>query len=181
MPSVIPSGTGVILYGPPGAGKDTVTAALHTMSARFELFRRLKVGPGRVAGYRMGKPEDLDELAGRGHIIYANQRYGATYVIDRPELERMVSRGAVPIIHAGQLEAIGAVTMSDVVAQWLIVELWCQRDIAASRIAARGTGDTAERLRAWDQTSRLATADLQIDTGYTSPKNAAQQIRDAVG
>jgi hypothetical protein len=41
---------GVILYGPPGAGKDTVTAALTSPDARFQLFRRIKAGAGRTMG-----------------------------------------------------------------------------------------------------------------------------------
>jgi len=36
---------GVLLYGPPAAGKDTVSAALIAVDARYVLFERLKVGP----------------------------------------------------------------------------------------------------------------------------------------
>lgn len=39
---------GVILYGPPGAGKDTVTAELVQQDPSYALFERLKAGPGRT-------------------------------------------------------------------------------------------------------------------------------------
>jgi ATP-dependent 26S proteasome regulatory subunit len=39
------SPSGVILYGPPGAGKDTITAELSRLRPEFTLFQRLKAGP----------------------------------------------------------------------------------------------------------------------------------------
>ena len=75
---------GVILYGPPASGKDTVTAALTELNPRYAQFARLKVGAGKSAGYRMGTAEQLRELEAAGDVVYANTRYGNTYVIDRP-------------------------------------------------------------------------------------------------
>jgi hypothetical protein len=43
----------VILYGPPAAGKGTVTKALTRLDNSYWLYQSLKVGPGRTAGYRM--------------------------------------------------------------------------------------------------------------------------------
>lgn len=40
----------LLLYGPPAAGKDTVTAALPEIDARYVAFRRLKIGNGESAG-----------------------------------------------------------------------------------------------------------------------------------
>lgn len=170
---------GVILYGPPAAGKDTVTCALHELDPSYVLFRRLKAGPGRTGGYRITTPEHIKELRDRGDIVWENHRYHATYVIDRPSLvERLHDH--VPILHLGQLEAIDAVIRATPAARWLAVYLWCPRDIAAVRIAARRTRDDTDRLHAWDQTTPLPDAHLTINTATTPPAEAAQLVHHAV-
>lgn len=167
---------GIVLYGPPASGKDTVTAALTALEPRARLFRRLKVGGGRTAGYRMGNPQDLVRLESSGAVLYANQRYGATYIVDRPELERMRAAGMIPVVHLGQPEGVAALLDAEPSANWLIVELWCPRETAADRIAARSTGDTEARLLAWDETAHLVDPDLRIDTNNTAAEDAASQI-----
>lgn len=170
----------VILYGAPATGKDTVTAALVQLDSRFQLFERMKAGPGRTTGYRMTTSDTLDALCRAGEIIWLNERYNARYAIDRPELRALIKAGKVPIVHAGQPEVISAVTdsMSDV--RWTVVELRCSRETAYKRIIARETGDTPARLAAWDSTPELASVSTLIDTGSTTPSEAAQIIRSAV-
>src|SRR2546427_5470191 len=68
----VPVRQGVLLYGPPTAGKDTITAALTELDARYVPFIRLKIGSGRTKGYRMGTPEQLAELEAHGDVIYRN-------------------------------------------------------------------------------------------------------------
>jgi predicted PilT family ATPase len=41
---LFPMRSGILLYGPPAAGKDTITTALAALDARYAPFRRLKVG-----------------------------------------------------------------------------------------------------------------------------------------
>jgi guanylate kinase len=166
---------GVILYGPPAAGKDTVTRELHTLDVRYELFPRLKVGGGRTVGYRMATEALLDSLRARREIVWENYRYDAVYLVDRPELVRRLN-GEIPVLHLGQLEAIDAVVRATPDARWLIVYLWCSRDVAAHRIVARGTGDVDARLRAWDETKPVSSAHLTVNTGATSAQAAALEI-----
>ncbi|MQY19344.1 kinase [Nocardia macrotermitis] len=172
----------VILYGPPTSGKDTVTAALSTADSAYVLFRRLKVGAGRTATYRMTTAEHVAELAAAGDIIWKNERYNAVYIVDRPELVNIVAAQRVPILHLGQPEAISAVCAAMPEINWTVVELWCPRDVAERRIRDRDTGDVAERLTAWDSTVRLPAdlAELSIDTAVHSPTEAAEQIRKVV-
>lgn len=59
----------VVLYGPPTAGKDTVTAALCSADPRFQLVTKLKHGTGRSAGYRFVTAEELDDLRRRDRIV----------------------------------------------------------------------------------------------------------------
>jgi guanylate kinase len=174
---------GILLYGPPAAGKDTITAELCRREARYVPFRRLKVGGGRTDGYRLTTPEDLVKLRARGELIYTNSRYGATYAVDRAEIAAINGRNQIPILHLGQVAGIDAVQAGYSVA-WLIVGLWCERDEAARRLAGRGDQRTDERLAAWDATlvdlrsADPALFDLMLNTGRFSPQHAAEVIAE---
>ncbi|MEU4713159.1 kinase [Micromonospora purpureochromogenes] len=170
---------GVILYGPPASGKDTVTSALHQLDDRYQQFRRLKVGQGRIAGYRMSSVAELAALRASGSVVWENRRYGSVYVIDAPGLRQQLHE-QIPVVHVGQVNAVDAVREAFPDARWTVVALTCPRNVAERRIVERQTGDAAERLRAWDQTERLPTAGLTIDTSEASPGMAAELIDQAV-
>ncbi|MBF6209274.1 kinase [Streptomyces gardneri] len=171
------SGNGVILFGGPASGKDTVTEQLGAINDRVELYQRIKVGPGRTTGYRMSTAAQLDELRQAGEIIWENDRYDSTYAVDRPELDRMIRCGLVPVIHLGQAAAVDAIRTAMSI-RWTVVELWCPLDVARQRIEARQTGDTAARLEAWTQTCHLTDPDLFLDTSRVSAAAAAQHIQE---
>lgn len=170
---------GVILYGPPAAGKDTITTALHKLNPAYIQFRRLKAGPGRTTGYRMTTPEHISELRQRGEVIWENKRYNSVYVVDRSTLVHLLTH-AIPVLHLGQVEAVTAVTEAIPSASWLTVYLWCPRDVAEQRIIARNTGDVLARLQAWDETPPLPDTDLAINTAEASPDAAAQTIHQRI-
>jgi guanylate kinase len=166
---------GIILYGPPASGKDTITLALTAADPRCEVFRRLKSGSGKTSTYRMVTEQYLEELRVRGALAWENDRYGATYAIDTPGLHEHLHRG-VPVIHLGQVEAVAAVKAAAPEATWLVVELWCPRDVADARLRAREPSGAAERLRVWESTPRLPSRDVEIDTGRVEPTEAASLI-----
>ncbi|MDR7313611.1 guanylate kinase [Nocardioides luteus] len=166
---------GVILYGPPAAGKDTIDAALRQVSPEYIHFERLKVGPGRTAGYRLVDAGAVQTLRERGGIVWENRRYGATYVVDEPGLLDALTRG-VPIIHLGQPAAVDALLAIEAPVSWTVVALTCPEPIALERLRARGSHDLDERLDAWRETSNLPTADVRIDTSETAPDEAARRI-----
>ncbi|MGE6955015.1 hypothetical protein [Staphylococcus capitis] len=168
---------GVILYGPPAAGKDTVTAALATLDAKYRPFPRLKLGGGRTFGYRIASDAQIAELRNRDQIIWENSRYDAAYFVDRAFLWSELNSG-VPVLHLGQSAAIKAVRGAFNEVVWLCVYLWCPREVAASRIVARGTGDTEARLAAWDATEAIE-ADVTLNTAVTAPDEAARLIDGA--
>jgi guanylate kinase len=172
---------GVIIYGPPAAGKDTVTAALGELDRRYCLFQRLKVGGGRRSGYRMATDVHLDQLRASGEVLWENSRYGATYAVDRREVLRMVSASEIPVVHLGQLPAIEALVKATPAIDWRTIYLWCPRAEAAERITARETGDTEERLRVWDATEPFINADLAINTAVVDPVRAATCITVMAG
>lgn len=174
------SGRGVLLYGPPAAGKDTVTAALTRLDPRYRLAQRLKAGPGRTTGYRMTSIETIDALTAAGHVLWRNSRYGATYATDRPHLDALLHAGLIPILHLGQPAAVDAIRAATPDIDWTVVELWCPRPVAATRIAARCTGDTDTRLAAYDTTARLPHPSLRIITSNHTPDHAAALIDRAV-
>ncbi|MFF8910953.1 phosphotransferase-like protein [Streptomyces olivaceoviridis] len=171
---------GVILYGPPASGKDTVTTALSELDSKYVQFARLKVGTGKSAGYRMDTAEHLEELEAAGNVIYANARYGNTYAIDRPGVEAAFAAG-VPVLHLGQVDGIRAL-VDGYRADWSVVLLWCPREVTEKRSTERGDSNTAARLAAWDATREDLDAhpdmvwDLTVDTTASAPQDAARLI-----
>lgn len=169
---------GVILYGPPAAGKDTVTRELVKLRSDYAPFRRIKVGRGRTDGYRMATAVDVERLRANGDILWENERYGSTYVVDYPALSNDLSR-SIPVLHLGQPDGIDAVLGAFPSGSWIVVYIRSSRSIAAERIEARQTGDTAERLAVWDATPPIC-ADVDINTDALSAKEAALRIDEAV-
>ncbi|MGW0826312.1 guanylate kinase [Streptomyces sp. NPDC002845] len=176
---------GILLYGPPAAGKDTITAALTELDARYVPFTRLKIGTGKTRGYRMCAPERLAALEARGDVIYRNDRYGNIYVVDRPGLDRAMEGGRAPVVHLGQMVGMEQVTTL-FPAHWVRVLLWCSKETTARRSPQRGDTDTAARLAAWDATQADLAAhpraqwELRVNTDTTAPRQAAQRIDDIV-
>ncbi|MBW8792747.1 MAG: guanylate kinase [Streptomyces sp.] len=175
---------GILLYGPPTAGKDTITAALTELDERCVPFNRFKVGSGKTRGYRMGTPEQLLALEARGDVIYRNDRYGNIYVVDRPGLQQAMEGGRIPVVHLGQM--VGMEHVAALCPAWLRVLLWCSRETAARRSSERGDTDTAARLAVWaatqaDLASRpRAQWELRVDTDVTAPREAAEMIDEMV-
>ncbi|MFE4626024.1 phosphotransferase-like protein [Streptomyces mirabilis] len=171
---------GVILYGPPAAGKDTVTEALGELNSRYMQFARLKIGSGKTAGYRMATAEQLRQLEAAGDVVYANTRYSSTYVIDRPGLDGAFATG-VPVVHLGQIDGVRAL-VDGYPAAWTVVLLWCPRAVTADRSESRGDGDTAARLEVWEATREDLEAhpgmvwDLTVETVTTQPDQSAWLI-----
>ncbi|WP_438297714.1 AAA family ATPase [Streptomyces sp. HUAS TT7] len=174
--------TAVILYGPPAAGKDTVTQALMEQDPRYALFQRLKVGSGKTSGYRMGSAEQLAALQAAGDVIYANARYGNTYVVDRPGLDEMVAADLIPVLHLGQIEGVRAV-IEAYSARWTTVLLWCTQEETKARSVGRGDSDTEARITAWQATQDDVNAhpdqvwDMTVQTGAYSPTVIADRVR----
>lgn len=140
---------GLVLYGPPASGKDTVTKALSELDNQFTLFERLRVSTTPKPGYRNVTEADADALVAQGQIVYENSRYGNRYLVDRAELTRLASSGKIPVLHIGQIDGIRAL---QTIGAWLAVELTCRRETAAKRAESRGDSDVPARLAAWDQT-----------------------------
>ncbi|REE62398.1 guanylate kinase [Streptomyces sp. 3212.3] len=175
--------SGVILYGPPGSGKDTITAELSVFQPDFRLFLRLKAGRGRITGYRLTTAEHIEELAQAGDVLYRNSRYGAEYAIDRSEVSSLVDSGHIPVLHVGQLAGVRAVAAYPI--NWVQVLLWCPEDVTRQRCQDRGDRDLEARLKVWHETRQDLldhTAEpwsLVIRTNLVSVAQAAQAIDEA--
>jgi guanylate kinase len=168
---------GVILYGPPAAGKDSTDRALRERSADYVHFARIKVGSGNDDAYRMVTKGVLNELRLRRDVIWENRRYGAIYAVDRPGLVEALD-GGIPVIHLGQPEGVDAVVTAFPEVGWTVVELWCPADVAELRLGERGDSDLVQRMRmeVWHETPRLDSADLRVDTALVFPEFVASMI-----
>lgn len=180
------SDQGVILYGPPTSGKDTITGELADQDARFVLLPKLKAGTGRSAGYRTTAADELDVLRTAGRLAVETRRYGNVYAVDRHDIDAMTRAGRVPVVHMGNIADLQRLR-SAVPLEWTCVLLWVPREVCAKRSQGRGDVDRPKRLRAWDETQADLTAhadaaifDLVIHTDDTEPAKAARLIIDAV-
>ncbi|GGU26643.1 phosphotransferase-like protein [Nocardioides albus] len=168
---------GVILYGPPAAGKDSTDHALRERSVDYVHFARIKVGSGNEDAYRMVTKGALNELRLRRDVIWENRRYGAIYAVDRPGLAEALDSG-IPVIHLGQPEAVEAVVTAFPEVRWTVVELWCPVDDAERRLKKRGDSALVQRMRmeAWHETPKLDAADVRVDTSLVFPEFVASMI-----
>ncbi|MBG0826806.1 guanylate kinase [Planomonospora sp. ID67723] len=132
---------GIVLYGPPASGKDTLTTALAHADSRFVRLPKLKVGTGRPDGYEFVSAEHLATLRDAGRLLAETHRYGNVYAVDRQAIEDHHAAGHVPIVHMGNIpdlrKLIGREPDS-----WLRVLLWVPREVTAQRSADRGDADT---------------------------------------
>jgi len=123
--------------------------------------------------------EHLIILRDAGSLIWINERYGATYAVDRESLDRDLSE-SIPVLHLGQPEGIKAIIDSYAPGTWRVVELWADLLATEVRLRQRGTSDIAERLEVWSQTPPLVNASLRIDTTQHSPHTVAARIQASV-
>lgn len=177
---------GVILYGPPASGKDTVTAELSHQDDRFVLLAKLKAGTGRSTGYRSVSRDDLTALRSTGRLVVETERYGNRYAIDRHDIDTLTDAGRIPVAHMGNIADLQRLR-SAVPLEWTAVLLWIPREVCAERSCRRGDADTPQRLQAWDETAVDLQAagdavpfDLTIRTDQAEPADVARQIISAV-
>ncbi|WP_067485486.1 hypothetical protein [Actinomadura hibisca] len=180
---------GVILYGPPTSGKDTVTVALSALDSRFTLLTKLKVGSGRSTGYRYVAPEELQALCNAGRLAVETERYGNRYAVDRQDIADLVEAGRVPVVHMGSFADMRSLAEA-IPLEWRKVVLWVPRQVCTERSQQRGDIDTPARLRAWDEaddeqrrergSGTVLPADLVIRTDLIEVTEAARDIIEAV-
>lgn len=119
------------------------------LDPRFVLLRKLKAGDHRGAEYQFVSAEQLAQLRASGRLLVETLRYGNTCAIDRSQVSSLIEAGQVPIVRMGNIPDIRRLVED---APWLTVLLWVSREVCERRSRKRGDVDTAQRLRAWDET-----------------------------
>ncbi|MFH8514611.1 guanylate kinase [Streptomyces gelaticus] len=177
----------VVLYGPPTAGKDTVTAVLCSADPRFQLVSKLKHGTGRSDGYRFVTADELEDLRHQGRIVVETPRYGNIYAVDHLSLTEPQEQGLVPVTHIGNVTDMRTLLNRTPATSWLRVLLWVPRNVCKERSGERGDIDTPKRLDAWDETAQDVLGsdvrdlfDVVVRTDRTDPVTAAKQIAYAL-
>ncbi|WP_242888054.1 guanylate kinase [Actinomadura litoris] len=177
---------GVILYGPPTSGKDTITAELSRLDDRYALLPKLKTGTGRSTGYRLVSEAEREALHTAGRLVVETHRYGNVYAIDRQDIAALVDADRVPVVHMGNVADLRRLRAA-VPLDWTSVLLWVPREVCAKRSEHRGDPDTPNRVQAWDETRAdlRVTADTPvfntiIRTDHTSATDTAHRIIEAV-
>lgn len=171
---------GLVLIGPPAAGKDTITDIVEQRS-NLRLLKKAKAGSGRSAGYRLVSMEEFDECVARGEMVSTVERYGNRYGVMRADVAAIQQAGDIPVIHTASVEE--ALTLAaDGMALCLI---WCSRSESADRLRHRDQSTVDERLAVWDQLQDdldviAKHLDLVIDTTDQSASAVASTIITAV-
>ncbi|MEV6531685.1 guanylate kinase [Streptomyces sp. NPDC051639] len=174
----------MILYGPPGVGKDTITSELSRLRPEFALFERLKAGPGRTTGYRLTTADHIEALSRAGGLLYRNARYEAEYAIDWQGIAALVDANRIPVLHMGQV--LGASAVAAFPLHWIRVLLWCPLDVTESRSIGRGDRDAEARVKVWHETREDLLAHetepwtLALRTDQLSPTESANAIIGAL-
>ncbi|GGP18423.1 guanylate kinase [Nonomuraea glycinis] len=173
--------TGIVLYGPPASGKSTVTAALTALDSRLVLLRKLKAGTWHGSEYEFVGFERLAELRAAGRLLVETYRYGNAYAVDRHQVQQITGAGMLPVVHMGNIPDVRRLVEAG---PWLPVMLWVSRETCERRSRRRGDSDTAQRLRAWDET----LADLHVHGDglfalrlYTDQVSAGEVARQIAG
>ena len=57
----------------------------------------------------MTTADELERLRAQRELVWENRPYGAVYAVDRGRVAEMLGAGLVPVLHAGQAEAVEAI------------------------------------------------------------------------
>ena len=161
---------GLVLYGGPAVGKSStsqlIVEAFPNSFYRYQL--RREGGDPPIGGtYRT-----TTNVQAESEIYHRYSKCGSTYIIDRAGFQD----AGMPIIEAGEPDSVEALRRLSV--QWVVIQLWCMRQIAAQRLQLRDPDQLDRRLEVWDSTSPIVS-DLVIDT--SDAVNASREALEVAG
>lgn len=170
--------SGVVLFGPPAVGKDTITSQITRLDSRFAHFRKIKVGGGRTSGYRILSSGEIADLMTSKQILSRVERYGNQYFVDLPELARIRRVGRIPVVHTTDIRELESLTADG---SWHAWCLWAPLRTVRSRLSSRRDSDRERRLDLFSATLRALGRsrpqfDRVVDTSAATPEQIAKAL-----
>lgn len=175
---------GLILYGAPASGKHTIAKFLETSGLGYENYPKLKLGHGKVAGYRMITAEQMRQVNQHRLLVQYNERYGNWYAVEKYLIYKMLGQGKVPIFHMGVSAGISEI-INFAPGQWLKVWLRCSPMEARQRLTTRGEIDVEDRMTVWEIIEKegrqcpIGFFNLEIRTDEVDPAEAGIMVDEA--
>lgn len=181
----------MLLNGPPGSGKDSLTDWLVRHDGAFAFARKVRDSAEGSAHHDIVTPERFDRMIVAGELVQWHARYGRRYGLPYAAVQAPLARGQAPIVHTGRLENLR--TLRDRLGPCLTVHLACSQVVLLDRLRRRHAGDAAEiaaRSRAMqEELDEVAAAgfafDIVLDNDGDDPAEAgarlAARLRAALG
>lgn len=176
---------GILLAGPPGSGKRTVTFALASLRLSYAPFPALTVARQPSIHAAPTTQRYLEELRAWAQIFHEYTAEGATYAYDRERLSKLRTQGRIPVACVDDVDALPAFEREDV--DWLRILLWCPREEAERRLTRARYATEEQRasgrssMRRWDRSSKgLLRAGLQFTLTLRSDHMGAVQLAQIV-
>lgn len=152
-----PDWAGIVLAGPPGAGKRTTVFALETLSRRYVRFPALTTARHSPLDVTPASAAHIAELRAWAQVFHEVTRDGAAHVHDRVRLDHIREAGGLPVV------TVDAPASLDAFPNWLPVLLRCPPDTPRmrERAAQKGWARTDRDLvRAADRFALTIRTDL---------------------
>lgn len=138
------SWSGIVLAGPPGAGKRTTAFALTALGRRYERLPALTTARESTLDIERATPAHIDELRAWAQVLHESDRQGGAHVYDHERLRAIRDAGRFAVVTLDTTSALDAFARES--PDWLAVLLHGPYDQARTTVARRSWARTERGL-----------------------------------